>query len=230
MRYQCSRRMLRLLQLRMPGLTIVTLLSGWLSATVHSEEPPSIVFSEHLIADNYAYAYGIAAADFDNDGDLDLSSADYTPHNKLYLFENDGAGKFRKLIIREDEPTRIERHLVGDVDGDGDPDIVIVKNLNGHVLWFENSGSPTDGTPWKRHVVTTSLPGAYDVALGDFNGDGRLDVAGSSWIPGNQFAWFENNGPSVRPDGPKRKSRRQTVHSAPNAVSVAVKLRLPGST
>lgn len=193
---QFGQQIFRQLQLRTPGLTILTLLTVWLSAMAHGEEPPSIVFSEHLIADNYAYAYGIAAADFDNDGDLDLSSADYTPHNKLYLFENDGAGNFRKHLIQENEPTRIERHLVGDIDGDGDLDVVIVKNLNGHVLWFENSGSPTDGKLWKRHVVTTNLPGAYDVALADFNGDGRLDVAGSSWILGNQFAWFENNGPS----------------------------------
>jgi len=154
----------------------------------------SIQFSEHLIADNYAYAYGIAAADFDGDGDLDLSSADYTPHNKIYLFENDGKGTFKKHTIQKDDPMRLERHLVGDVDHDGDLDIVIVKNLYGHLLWFENSGTPTDGMLWKRHVITTHLPGAYDVALADFNGDGRLDVAASSWLLGNQFAWFENRG------------------------------------
>ena len=159
-----------------------------------NQESPSIRFSEHLIADNYAYAYGIAAADFDKDGDLDLSSADYTPHNKIYLFENDGNGEFTKHTIQKDDPTRIERHAVGDVDNDGDLDIVIVKNLCGHLLWFENSGTPTDGQLWNRHVITTNLPGAYDVALADFNNDGHLDVAASSWLLGNQFAWFENNG------------------------------------
>lgn len=187
-------------------ITIAVLLSGLVSSTANSQDrqdSASIQFSEHLIADNYAYAYGIAAADFDNDGDLDLSSADYAPHNKLYLLENDGKGNFSKRIIQQDEPTRIERHMVGDVDGDGDPDIVIVKNLNGHVLWFENSGSPTNGRLWKRHVVTTKLPGAYDVALADFNGDGHLDVAGSSWILGNQFAWFENDGSAA--DGEWKK-------------------------
>jgi hypothetical protein len=151
-------------------------------------------FSEHLIADKYAYAYGIAAADLDKDGDLDLTSADYTPNNKLYLFENDSRGKFKRHIIQQDDPERLERHMIGDVDADGDLDVVIVKNLRGDLLWFENSGSPTDGKLWKRHVITTDLPGAYDVALADFNGDGQLDVAASSWVLGNQFAWFENDG------------------------------------
>jgi hypothetical protein len=80
------------------------------------------------------------------------------------------------------------------VDGDGDLDVVIVKNLRGHLLWFENSGKPTADKLWRRHVITTKLPGAYDVALADFDQDGDLDVAGSSWVLGNQFAWFENDG------------------------------------
>lgn len=165
-------------------------------AHIFAAEKPTdaIGFSEHLIAEKYAYAYGIAATDIDRDGDLDLTSADYTPHNMLYLFENDSAGVFKRHIIQKEDPERLERHAIGDVDGDGDDDVVIVKNLRGQLLWFENSGTPTDGKLWQRHVITTDLPGAYDVALADFDNDGDLDVAASSWTLGNQFAWFENNG------------------------------------
>jgi len=154
--------------------------------------PAGTRFSEHLIADGYTYAYGIAAADLDRDGDLDLTSADATTHNMLYLMENDGKGQFRKQFIQKNDPERLERHMTGDVDGDGDLDVVIVKNLQGHVIWFENRGTPA--ALWQRHLVTTNLPGAYDVDLGDFDRDGDLDVAASSWRLGNQFAWFENNG------------------------------------
>ena len=156
--------------------------------------PTAIQFSEHLIADKYAYAYGIGAADIDQDGDLDLTSADYTPHNRLYLFENDSRGNFAKHIIQKDDPERLERHMIGDVDGDGDLDVVIVKNLRGDLFWFENNGKPNNDKLWRRHVITTDLPGAYDVALADFDMDGDLDVAASSWLLGNQFAWFENDG------------------------------------
>jgi hypothetical protein len=160
-----------------------------------SQQPStSIQFTEHLIADKYAYAYGIAAADVDGDGDLDLTSADYTPHNMLYLFENDSRGNFSRHFIQKDDPERLERHMIADVDGDDDLDVVIVKNLRGQLLWFENNGSPTSAELWQRHLITSDLPGAYDVAVADFDGDGDLDVAASSWVLGNQFAWFENDG------------------------------------
>ncbi len=151
-------------------------------------------FTEHLIMSGYTYPYGIAAADLDGDGDLDLTSADAQPHNCLYWFENDGAGTFRKHFVQKNDPERLERHAVADVNGDKRPNVVIVKNLNGHLLWFENSGKPAKTGLWKRHVITTRLPGAYDVVAVDLDKDGDLDVAGSSWSLGNQFAWFENPG------------------------------------
>ncbi len=193
--------------MRIHWIAIFLLLSCFAVGRIASQDQkakPSIQFSEHLIADKYAYAYGIAAADFDKDGDLDLTSADYTPHNRLYLFENDRRGSFKKHLIQKDDPERLERHMVGDVDGDGDLDVVIVKNLRGHLLWFENSGKPFAGPLWQRHVITTNLPGAYDVALADFDKDGDLDVAASSWRLGNQFAWFENDGTPADGEWKKR--------------------------
>ena len=155
----------------------------------------SIQFSEHLIANGYSYPFGLAVADFDGDGDLDLSSPDYQPSNCLYLFENDGQGSFQHRYIQKNDARRIERHAVGDINRDGWLDIVIVKNLYGHLLWFENPGPQRAMKQlWPRHVLTTRLPGAYTVALADFDDDGDLDVAASSWVLGNQYAWFENDG------------------------------------
>ncbi len=173
-------------------------------------------FTEHLIMEGYSYAFGITAADIDGDGDLDLVSAD--AHKGLYWFENDGKGNFTKRIIhdhrhpailesgrvvlgskgpkgRDMDPftyERFERHAIGDMNGNGHPDVVIVDNSNANVLWFENRGHPRDDHGWDIHYITEGgLPGAYDVALADLTGNGTLDVAASSWL-GNRFVWFEN--------------------------------------
>lgn len=149
-------------------------------------------FTEQVLGDKYGYAYGLAAGDLDGDGDLDVTSAD-TRRDALYWFENDGRGGFTRRFIKEGEPGWFERHALGDINGDGRLDVVVVKNLDGHLVWFENGGQSGAERTWKRHVLTTDLKRAYDVAVADINGDGRLDVAATAWN-GNHLAWFANPG------------------------------------
>jgi hypothetical protein len=198
--------MLRFASLRFAGLLPLIAAAFAVSnpdRAASDEKPgvPPVRFGEKLIRDGYGYAYGLAAADLDGDGDLDLVSSDTTDdktpekvNGTLLWFENDGKGSFAPHIIDKNEAGWFERLAVGDIDGDGRPDVVVVLNRAGSVAWFQNPGKPAT-QPWKRHaVVTGGLPGAYDVALGDFDGDGRLDVAASSWVRGNRFVWYRNPG------------------------------------
>jgi lysophospholipase L1-like esterase len=170
-------------------------------------EPPRSVtagpltFTEQRLLGNYTYSYACAAADLDGDGDLDLTSSDAEPNSNLYLLLNDGQGRFTHSFIQRyarqnDQPVRLERHAIGDVNRDGRPDVVIVDNMKWDIRWFENPGRESITSPWKLHRVCApqELPGSYDVTLADFDGDGDLDVAASSWRFGNRFDWFENLG------------------------------------
>ena len=149
-----------------------------------------INFTEQLIGDGYFYAYGIAAVDLTGNGAPDIVSAD--KNVGLYWFENDGRGNFTRHIIREQADEWLERHVIADINGDGRPEIVIVDNINGSLLYFAFDGDPRERNNWHHHYITEGqLPGAYEVTVADFDGDGDLDVAASSWRKGNQFAWFE---------------------------------------
>ncbi|MEX1231984.1 MAG: VCBS repeat-containing protein [Planctomycetaceae bacterium] len=153
-----------------------------------------ITFSEHLIADKYGYTFGLAAVDIDGDGDLDLTNPDIQNKSTstLHWFDNNGDGEFTRRVIHDGEPGWFERHAIGDINGDGLPDVAIVNNQKGQVVWFANHEKPAEHK-WQRYVITLECPAAYDVALGDFDGDGDLDAA-TAGFSSNLVTWYENPG------------------------------------
>ncbi|MCL4216706.1 MAG: hypothetical protein KJ052_06840, partial [Candidatus Hydrogenedentes bacterium] len=100
--------------MRLFATAMVCAIPGIIAGSSHA-----LTFSEHLVFDGYSYPYGIAAGDIDGDGDLDITSADCKPNDSVYWFENDGAGTFTKHLVQDNDPERLERHALGDIDGDG---------------------------------------------------------------------------------------------------------------
>lgn len=195
-------------------------------------EPPKAVETgpvkliERRLLGNYTYSYACAAFDLDGDGDLDLTSSDAEPNSNLYLLLNDGQGSFQHSFIQKyagltDQPIRLERHAIGDINRDGRPDVVIVDNLLSDIRWFENPGRESIAQPWKLNRVAqaSEVPGSYDVALADFDADGDLDVAASSWRLGNRFEWFENVG---TPGSGGKWQRHEIVNEIGETRTIAV--------
>ena len=99
-------------------------------------------FTMHQLATDKNVLHTIVAADFDNDGDLDLLVGNNV--GKSFIYDNtDGKGTFVEHLIAAD--TRSHEARVGDIDCDGDLDIV------GAPWGDQNEGGETTQPP-RDHV------------------------------------------------------------------------------
>jgi hypothetical protein len=130
---------------------------------------------------------GLVRADLDQDGDADLllSAGDNLelmyhypqPYHGCIWLENTGNWDFQARQIAHFGGTYAA--ATGDLDGDGDLDVVLVSMFNdwtqpgaASVAWLENDGRQQFRT-WQIADSPVSL---CTVACGDLNGDGRDDI------------------------------------------------------
>jgi len=160
-------------------------------------------WKEHKVAtvERGSEVKDVEVHDMDHDGKPDVVVR--TKHNFAVYFQRSPDSW---IEVKTDNAER-EGMAIGDVDGDGDHDVV----MNG--FWLENPEHPR-ADKWKRHNID---PTWYEDVTGgwqdhsvmadikDLNNDGKVDVILShSEKTGFAIAWYESDDPRGGPDAWKK--------------------------
>jgi len=155
----------------------------------------------------------MAVGDFNRDGKLDLAVACVDEGLSVLLGTGGGFLGTHTIFSTSGAPWAV---AVGDVDGDGNPDLAVT-NFNGRpgsvsILLGSASGSFGPPTPLLVGDRPTS------VALSDFNGDGLLDLAVAN-EDGNTVSVFLNHGPMATLTVNRQGSGTGTIISNPAGIT-----------
>lgn len=138
----------------------------------------------------------VVLGDVDGDTDLDLILADVHGSNRLLL--NDGSGQFT-LAPENALPAQSQVSMglaLGDVDRDGDLDLVVANRCSQNRLWLnDGSGVFQEANSGLLPVDTAD---SYDVTLGDVDDNGTLDLVVANHRAPDQL--LLNNGLGVFSD------------------------------
>ncbi|MCF3648865.1 VCBS repeat-containing protein [Synoicihabitans lomoniglobus] len=123
-------------------------------------------------------AGAVVAADFDQDGDLDVfigarvKPGEYPLGPASVLLRNDG-GTFVKVDSPLTQTGMVTAAVAVDIDGDGWDDLVVATEW-GPVRYWHNE----TGRGFSERALGAAASGWWSsLAVGDFNGDGRVDLA-----------------------------------------------------
>ncbi|MEO6455101.1 MAG: FG-GAP-like repeat-containing protein [Ginsengibacter sp.] len=137
----------------------------------------SVTFAAKQDINNGVATYAVAAGDLDGDGKQDLVASSIGDQN-ISVFRNTSAAGVISFAPKIDftganSPYDI---AIGDVDGDGKPDIAVVNATGNTVSLYRNTG--TTGTISFAPKVDFNTPlFPQHLVLVDFDGDGKYDIA-----------------------------------------------------
>ena len=124
----------------------------------------------------------VAVGDFNGDGKQDLAVAHTTTAGYVSILLGDGTGNFSRPtnFAAGDGPLSV---AVGDFNGDGKQDLVVANSgypdYNVSILLGDGAGHFSAPTNF------TAGPEPSSVAVGDFNGDGKQDLAVANYSSDN---------------------------------------------
>jgi hypothetical protein len=175
---------------------------------------------DHIAAPDVDFA---RLADLDGDGDLDFLGVEPEDGDVLWWENLDGSGtRFpstpRPVSTIFDDVTVAS---AGDVDGDGDADVLVLRPADGRIEFFRNDGA---GAFTHGSGDFFRSAGATHIELADVDGDGFADVFVID-PEARDVVWWRSNG---QPAGLAFERQRATSASSMRGVTRIDAIQLDG--
>jgi hypothetical protein len=170
---------------------------------------------------------GLTVFDYDDDGRLDLFQGN--DHQLNFLFHDKGDGAFEEVGVSagvaandEGQPTGSMHGSIGDVDGDGHIDLLVVDLEYGALYRNLGNGLFEDITSVSGVKRAFRGKGAWGAALFDYDNDGDLDIFSANGMADllvdQDPLLLENDGQGRFQDvGPRRSAYFREKRSARGA-------------
>jgi hypothetical protein len=142
---------------------------------------------------------GLTLGDLDRDGRTDIIlngfwwAAPASPRTQAYTEYIIDPAFYTQPVSGLNNSTK---SALGDIDGDGINDLVIVpaEGEKEYLAWYKGPQSPRT-QPWTRRIIQSDWGNMHQVELGDIDRDGDLDIAGGlSFGDEGIFVWFNQGG------------------------------------
>jgi len=166
--------------------------------------------------------YSVATGDFNGDGKQDITSANYDATSVSVFLNTTTPGAGTPTFSAKTDftaGTNPASVAIRDLNGDGLPDLAVANYGSNSVSILMNTTVPNASTPTfsaKTDFATQSGP--YTVTLGDFNCDGRPDMAATNYSTNNVSVYFNITTPGAAAPAFSSASN-YTVGTAPSSVT-----------
>ena len=146
------------------GVTLAGASATTLSAKLPWAQPRSSIPAGYI-------PVSVATADFNGDGNIDWVVCN-AGDNDLWVYLGDGHGGWKLPVMLPVTGTGVSAVVTGDFRGNGRQDIAIAEADSGTIGVFLGKGDGTFAAEQQYQLADAPI----SLAVGDFNGDGKLDI------------------------------------------------------